>query len=962
MFGKNHLANLQPFFKMKKLQFLSIAFLLSLVSVLTAQVTTEPVFPTAGPLDSVTIIFDATQGNGALVGVAPVYMHAGVITNLSASNTDWQHVQGTWGTADNNVIMTSIGNNRWSKRYHVRNFYGVTGTETISRLAFVFRNQTGTIVGRAADGSDIFVEVYSSSSNLLTTFVTPNTTNLLKNVGDNISISAATNITADMVITDNGVQVAQVNGATSLNYNLTVSTPGDHTVRLLSTAGAQTALDSFVYVVTPSLTIQNPPAGSVDGITFPNDPNTVHLQLYAPNKQNVYVLGDFNNWSLSTNYLMKRGTDGATWWIDIPNLVSGQNYTFQYYVDGAIKVADPLSELVLDPNNDSYIPAVTYPNLPAYPSGKTTGIVSCFKVNEAPYVWQNTSFTPPAKEKLVVYELLIRDFVARHDFQTVMDSLDYLQNLGITALQLMPVNEFEGNISWGYNGSFHMAVDKYYGTKNNLKALVDECHRRGIAVILDVVYNHVCGQSPLSQLYWDAANDRPASDNPWLNSVATHPFNVCYDMNHTSYATHRWLDRVMTHWITEFKVDGFRFDLSKGFTQTNYGSNVGQWGNYDASRISNIERIIDVCKAANPAFFPILEHFADNNEEIVLANYGGMPWGNMHTNYLEAAMGYTNTNFSGISYQNRGWSVPNLVGYMESHDEERMMYKNITFGNNSQAANGYNVRTLATALRRSELATAFFLPVPGPKMIWQFGEIGYDKSIYTCSNGTVSTTGECRTDVKPILWNYLAVPERRRLYDVYSALAHLKADYPVFSTSNISLNFSGYQKSMKLNGTMNVVIVGNFNVVSGTNAPGFQHTGTWYDYFTGEALNVSDVNVALNLNAGEYHIYTDQALPVPPVFVTSTEELALSVGSMTVYPNPVENDLYMELSLINAANDVTLTLTDALGRPVSQQTLGALPAGESLQQIAVGDLSNGVYFLSLQVNGEIKTTKVVINH
>ncbi|MCB0535881.1 MAG: hypothetical protein KDD14_27005, partial [Saprospiraceae bacterium] len=168
---------------------------------------------------------------------------------------------------------------------------------------------------------------------------------------------------------------------------------------------------------------------------------------------------------------------------------------------------------------------------------------SVFKWGSPDFNWQIEDFQAPPREELVVYELLLRDFLARHDYQTLKDTLDYLQRLGINAIELMPVSEFEGNISWGYNPSFHMALDKYYGTPEAFKSLIDECHRRGIAVILDVVYNHAFSQSPLARLDWDAAAFRPSPTNPWLNVEATHPFNVGYDFNHESPDTRRYIDR-----------------------------------------------------------------------------------------------------------------------------------------------------------------------------------------------------------------------------------------------------------------------------------------------------------------------------------------------------------------------------------------------------------------------------------
>ena len=335
----------------------------------------------------------------------------------------------------------------------------------------------------------------------------------------------------------------------------------------------------------------------------------------------------FNNYQANTDYFMNRTPDNNAFWIDINGLTPGQEYTFQYLIDGTITTADPFSELVLDPGNDQYIPAVTYPNLPPYPTGKTTGIVTVIQPGAPAYQWQNTNFTRPAKENLVVYELLVRDFVARHDYQTIIDSLDYLERLGVNAIEIMPVNEFEGNESWGYNPSFHMALDKYYGTRDDFKEFVDECHGRGIAVILDVVYNHAFSQSPLCQMWWDATNFKPSPSNPYLNPDARHPFNVGYDFDHEAFATQEWFKRVNRYWMEEFNVDGFRFDLSKGFTQTNSGSDVGFWNQYDASRIALWKSYADYLRSIDPNVYLILEHFANNDEETELANYDFMIWG-----------------------------------------------------------------------------------------------------------------------------------------------------------------------------------------------------------------------------------------------------------------------------------------------------------------------------------------------
>lgn len=355
--------------------------------------------------------------------------------------------------------------------------------------------------------------------------------------------------------------------------------------------------------------------GITDGINYIDD-NTVVVSLNAPFKDFVYVIGDFNDWMVDEQYFMKRDSIDALhihWWLEIDGLSDTEEYGFQYLVDGEIRVADPYSEKILDPWNDQYISSQVYPGLKPYPSGKTEQAVSTFETAESEYQWQTTGYVRPPKEELVIYELLIRDFIAAHDYNTLIDTLDYLVDLGINAIELMPVNEFEGNSSWGYNPSFHMALDKYYGNKNAFKSFIDTCHSRGIAVILDVVLNHAFGQSPLVRLYNSGDFGPPTTQNPWLNVDATHPFNVGYDFNHESLLTQEFVDRVNAYWLTEYKIDGYRFDLSKGFMQT------GDFYGYNASRIVLLKRMADQIWNVDPETYVILEHLGENTEEKELA-------------------------------------------------------------------------------------------------------------------------------------------------------------------------------------------------------------------------------------------------------------------------------------------------------------------------------------------------------
>src|SRR5690606_22329313 len=351
--------------------------------------------------------------------------------------------------------------------------------------------------------------------------------------------------------------------------------------------------------------------------------------------------------------------------------------------------------------------------------------VAVFATGAEPYQWQAADYVKPEKGELVIYELLIRDFfgAGERSYQNLIDTLSYFKRLGVNAIELMPVTEFNGNEGWGYNPTFMFAPDKYYGTRDKLKEFIDRCHQEGIAVILDIVMNHQDLPNPYVMMDFDFSSMKPEADNKWFNTDATHPFNVFFDMNHESSYTQAYLDTVTYYWLKEFKVDGCRFDLSKGFTQTPNPSNVSAWSAYDASRVALLKRMADAIWEHTPDAWIILEHFAANEEEKELAEYradegkGMMVWVNLMHAFNQNTMGYQEeSDISWIDYQERGWSAPHVVGYMESHDEERIMYKNLTYGNVSGT---YSVKDPVVALRRTEGAALLFYLTPGPRMLWQ---------------------------------------------------------------------------------------------------------------------------------------------------------------------------------------------------------------------------------------------------
>jgi hypothetical protein len=898
-----------------------------------------PVFPTID--DVVTIVFNAAEGNGALIGETPVYAHTGVITTASETPTDWKFVIGEWGTEDSRVLMTDLGGDRHEIVIDIDEFYGFPGGTEVLKLAFVFRNADGSIVGRASDGSDIFYDVYSGNA-LVATFLTPDA-NLVVDENDEIVFSGQASTEAELKLYDNGIQVAAASNATNLMHTITVTGSGTHEVVFEADNGGSVDRDTTYYTINGPIVVEDPPGGLEYGANYTSN-SSVLLQFYAPDKEYVYVLSDLNDWRADQEYYMKKSQDGNTWWLEIDGLTPNKEYAYQFWVDGEIRVADPYATIVLDQFNDSYIDESTFPGLYDYPFGKTSGFVSLMRPGATPFDWQNTDFQRPQQNHLVIYELLLRDFLEEHNYPTLIDTLTYFKKMGINAIELMPPGEFEGNESWGYNPSYHMALDKYYGRPDDFKRFVDACHGMGIAVIVDMVLNHGFGQNPYAQLYWDAANNTVAENNPFFNiECPTEPYCWGNDFNHFTEATQYYVDRVNKHWLEEYNIDGFRFDFTFGFTQTGNG--------YDPARIAVIKRMADVIWATTPGAYVILEHWSDPAEETELINYQMMVWVNVTHPYQEAAMGWTdNSNFAGGLYSTRGWAWQHLVSYMESHDEERMSYKTQEYGNSS---GDYNTKNPATAMARNELCTAFFMSQPGPRMIWQFGELGYDKSINYCPDGTIDE--DCRVTNKPILWEYYEQDYRKRLYDVYCAMGYMRTNYPqVMNSGDHSFDFGGPYKRFNLyHPDMDVVVMGNFGVDPVQGLPNFPYTGTWYDYFGGFAIEENNLGNEFLLEPGEYRVYTSIQLPKPELTeVTSNPTSVFEVldVELEVFPNPTASTFQVNYNL-KEGGDVKLLVLDGSARTVQELFTGQQVAGMQSLQFDVSKLAAGNYYVLIEVDG-----------
>ncbi len=863
---------------MKKLFLLISISFLTLFS--SAQVTTNPTFitQTGGSFD---IIYDASQGNAALKGLTTgVYAHIGVITSASTSTSDWKYVLTPWPTGATDTkantsknMLTNIGTNLWKLTIgpNIQSFLGVPSTEKIKQIALVFRNAAGTLSGKTAAGGDIFVNVYQAGLNVA--FTSP-AADGVTTIGTTMPIKIASSVNAALKININGTDIkTSTTDSTTLTTTYTFTNTTDYTLIGSATVSGNTVYDTAYICVPAPVTTQTRPTGLKDGINY-IDNTTVTLVLYAPRKSNVFLLGEFNNWLQLNAYQMKK--DGDYWWFTLTGLTPGKMYGFQYLVDNSIRSSDPYTELVLDPWNDQWINQyyTIYPNMKPYPVGKTTGLVATLQTVKIAYNWQVPNFTVSSTENLVIYELLLRDFTKEKSLDAAMLKLDYLKNLGITAIELMPVQEFDGNNSWGYNPNHYFAPDKAYGTPDTYKKFIDECHKRGIAVILDMVFNQASGICPFALLYWDATSNKPAANNPWMNVNAPHGFSVLNDFNHSSSATKEYFKRVLQYWLTEYKVDGYRMDLTKGFTQ-----NSGTESVWDQQRINNLKDYFTAVKSTNGSAMFILEHFVGGSEEDYLASQGMYLWRNMNSVYCQTAMGFqSSSDMSGMISSPRQW-----VGYAESHDEERNFFKALTYGTGTLKTDS------VSRIKRVPLNIAFTTLLPGPKMIYEFGEMGFDYSID--SNGG-------RTNEKQSAWNWLNLTGRKAAADACAKIITLRKLYPTaftqgsYVTSVTSSDWSQGRRIALSHSSLNMIVLGNFDASIIVNAnPLFPNTGTWYNLITGQPLNVTNTNMTIQMSPGDLLIYTDRIVDLPNAINATHADI-----NCNVFPTATASKVYITSS------------------------------------------------------------------
>ncbi len=911
-------------------RFSILSLLLTFTMYMVAQVTTTPAFIEKGYKGEIVVTFNPNEGNAGMVGATTCYAHTGLITAKSSNGGDWKYATQTWRGGEDKYKMTKVGDNWQLVIPNIYTYYGCPESEEILQMAFVFNDgPNGSKEGKTAENTDIYVDLVDAG--LMAKIEIP-AEDMLISQGERLKFQCVTNEPADISLQINDKIVSSGTGNILL-YFYTFKEGGDYTITFTAQTEKETVTDTRRISVMKPNTVKARPIEDM-GIHFSEDQRSVTLVTYAASKTEpakaVYVVGDFNDWTISADYQMYR--DDNYFWLTIDNLTLGEDYAFQYWVvraDGQMKkLSDLYSTELLHPD-DKYEPKKVNPDLRDYPE-KGDSYVTVIRPGKEAYKWSDATlnFKRPNKNNLVIYEMWVYDWTPVRSLPAVQARLDYLENLGVNAIELMPITEFDGNMNWGYSPNHYFAPDKAYGSEKQIKEFIDECHKRGIAVILDMVFNHGTGLNPMNKLYPYGAD---LEHNPWYNATPPHGDNVYEDWNHDFPETKNMFRRALQFWLNEYKVDGFRMDLSHGLCGTTF------------DRLDHIRDYYAAVQSASEGAYFILEHWGNNcdSDRRTLISEGMLCWDNTNNAYSQTAMGWLKDG-DGFGNANRD----GYVSYCESHDEERNFYKAMTWGNGA-------VKTdLAMRLNRVPVNMAFNILLDGPHMIWQWNELGFDYSINSAKGGKNDHTNNdnrCNIKEQPEEMEWLQNDLRMAQYQKVAQFIQLRTKLAphVFEGNPNSANVNGGQTVRYVSwgsGEDAIYVVGNFSI----DAPQ-THTlpqGTWYNYYTGEKITGTDLLLAPSALA----IFTGKKYELPNVptsydfdvldgiFIPSVE------GNVNVYPTVTTDVVFLpENSRVEVYN------------LNGQCVLSA----ENAAQVSLASQPQGMYIFRIQQGETIGTAKVL---
>ncbi|MCY7350889.1 MAG: alpha amylase C-terminal domain-containing protein [Cytophagaceae bacterium] len=450
------------------------------------------------------------------------------------------------------------------------------------------------------------------------------------------------------------------------------------------------------------------PVAQVTGMGAIAHSDGVFFRVWAPHADKVFVIGDFNDWSHDAHPL--RHEEGGYWGGHAPEAKPGDAYKY--------RLLTPYGELF---RNDPYARELT------------NSIGNSLVVDPADFDWEtDTDYQMPSWNRLVVYELHIGTFNAKEkdqpgDFYSAIERLDYLQKLGINAVEIMPIAEFPGDFSWGYNPAHPFAVESRYGGVKGFKEFVKAAHLRGIAVILDVVYNHF-GPTDMDLWKFDGWSENDKGGiyfyNDWRSTTPWGDTRPDYGRSEVQ----QYLRDNALMWIDEYHVDGLRMDMVP------YIRNVHADENPDNDLVEGsrlIQRINSEIREKYPWKFTVAEDL--HSLDLITASIedGGLGYSSQwdadfvhpirqaliaqHDDErdMNAVANALLSTYNGDAFQR--------VIYTESHDEVANGKSRVAEEIADGDVNNYFSK------KRSTLGIALVLTAPGVPMIFQGHELLEDK-------------------------------------------------------------------------------------------------------------------------------------------------------------------------------------------------------------------------------------------
>jgi len=698
---------------------------------------------------------------------------------------------------------------------------------------------------------------------------------------------------------------------------------------------------NYVILDYPSVSIVEEPLP--DGMKLgPNYINgEITLVVYAPSQpvMQVIVSEPGSTGNTSDAIVMKKATvEEDLWWIEL-ELPTGE-YEYEYLLMDGNRIPDPFTRRLTN--------------------GKTRIEMGEGGISTADdYEWQSNAYIRPSLDTLIIYEMHVDDFSGQGSgngsYSAVINRLDYLKSTGINAIELMPITEFPGDRSWGYNPEIMSAVEESYGTPETFKMLVDEAHSRGIAVILDLVWNHATSSTPIWQIQPSQELNPYFKNHNNLNPNETEGTWGMLDLDHFNLKTIEYINEVHRIWLEEYRIDGFRFDATRyvgwDLDQPQYG--LPAW----TAAISEMDSTA----------YQMAEHLPSDPWLIENTMLTSSWHDSFHDRLIDHIFGSVVTmtamrQIVGL-YEYSNWDTPyshftQAVKYMVSHDEQSLIQEMVEFDGAS----------IEQAREIDKFYASLLFTSQGIPMIWQGQELGF-QSGWLDDNGNGNWDDE-KLSYRPLDWSLLDTEEGQSHLDHYSQLARFRKINPAFSKgtfydlwrySNERVIVYGFKDESPDNTSDQVVVIANFSSIDRTitDVP-FLSAGNWH-----AVTEYGDDIYSADGNYEEYTIpgYTAVVFSNQDWNLGSDNELTpIQFITTSTYPNPFNNRINIDINSYKPI-DGTVAIHDIKGRIVDTFPFQKQTGKQSIQWTAKSkngqELSSGIYVISIQSGEFLHSNKVL---